>query len=46
MAYGHAAAELYGWSGAAWRGAQERTAGAEASRAGLCCWAEKEAAAR
>jgi len=28
------------------RGARERTAGAEAGRAGLCCWAEKEAAAR
>ena len=46
MAYGHAAAELCGWSGAARHGAWERTAGAEAGRAGLCCWAENEAPAQ
>ena len=44
--YGHAAAELCGWSGAARRGALERTAGAEAGRAGLRGWAGKEAAAQ
>ena len=42
-AHGHHAA-CVPWCGRS-VGAGERTAGAEAGRAGLCCWVEREAAA-